>query len=207
VIDNYTPSILLTQAIAELSKLPGIGKKTALRLVLYMLKWNITEIEKFSNAFIQLKNNIKYCKKCYNISDTDICSICTNPKRNHKLVCIVESIREIIAIEQTAQYNGLYHVLGGIISPMEGIGPNNLSIDALENRVQNEGINEIIFALSTTMEGDTTCFYISRKLSNYQLKFTSIARGVAFGGDLEYTDEITLGQSIANRNEYKKEKL
>jgi len=161
----------------------------------------------YKSGDIQLKNNIKYCKKCYNISDTDICSICTNPKRNHKLVCIVESIREIIAIEQTAQYNGLYHVLGGIISPMEGIGPNNLSIDALENRVQNEGINEIIFALSTTMEGDTTCFYISRKLSNYQLKFTSIARGVAFGGDLEYTDEITLGQSIANRNEYKKEKL
>jgi recombination protein RecR len=200
-LENFS-SKLLQAAVDEFSKLPGIGKKTALRLVLHLLKQEEADVESFANTIINLRSHVQYCKKCFNISDHNICEICASNKRDSSLICVVEDLRDVIAIENTSQYRGLYHVLGGIISPMDGIGPDDLTIDALIERVKNENINEIILALSTTMEGDTTNFYISRKLQDTQVKLSTIARGIAIGDELEYADEITLGRSILNRTPY-----
>ena len=188
---NQYPSLLLEKAVCEFAKLPGVGNKTAMRLV-----------EAFGNSIIQLKREVKYCKVCHNISDSDVCNICSNPKRDSAIVCVVQNIRDVMAIEATQQYNGLYHVLGGIISPMDGLGPKNLEIDSLIERVAQGNIKEVIFALSTTMEGDTTSFYISRRLKDYPVKLSVLSRGVSVGDELEYTDEITLGRSIINRMPY-----
>lgn len=193
------PSSLLEKAVDEFAKLPGIGKKTAMRLVLHLLRQNTATVEGFGNALITLKHEVKYCKVCHNISDTETCQICSNPVRDKTIICIVENIRDVMAIEGTQQFKGLYHVLGGVISPMDGIGPNDLQIESLIRRVAQENIREIIFALSSTMEGDTTNFYISRKLTNMNIKLSIIARGISIGDELEYTDEITLGRSIVNR--------
>jgi recombination protein RecR len=198
---NY-PSKLLEQAVREFAKLPGVGNKTALRLVLHLLKQPREEVEIFGQTLIQLRNNIKYCKVCRNISDIETCQICSSPSRDRQTVCVVENINDVMSIENTQQYSGIYHVLGGIISPMEGIGPADLFIDALEERVTSENIKEIILALSTTMEGDTTNFYIYKRLNKYPLKITTLARGVAIGDELEYADEITLGRSIINRTPF-----
>ena len=195
-------SSLLENAVNEFSKLPGIGRKTALRLVLHLLKQSENEVEMFGNAFIQLRKEIVYCKVCHNISDTEVCQICANPSRDKETVCVVENIKDVISIENTQQYRGLYHVLGGIISPMDGIGPNDLEIESLVKRVEEDGVKEVILALSTTMEGDTTNFYIFRKLAPSGVKITTIARGIAVGDELEYADEITLGRSILNRVEF-----
>lgn len=195
-------STLLENAVNEFSKLPGIGRKTALRLVLHLLKQSEHEVELFGNAFIRLRKEIRYCKVCYNISDTEVCELCANPGRDHETVCVVENIKDVMSIENTQQFRGIYHVLGGIISPMDGIGPKDLEIDSLVRRVEEENIKEIILALSTTMEGDTTNFYIFRKLAPYNVKITTIARGVAIGDELEYADEITLGRSILNRVDF-----
>jgi len=200
--ENTFSSKLLSDAVTEFSKLPGIGKKTALRLVLHLLNQDIEEVKFFGNSIIKLREDVKHCRICNNISDYEICEICSNTKRNSKLVCVVENIKDVIAIENTSQYNGVYHVLGGIISPLDGIGPNDLSIDLLENRLQSKNIEEIIFALNTTMEGETTCFYLNKKISKFDVTISTIARGVAFGDDLEYTDEMTLGRSILNRISY-----
>ncbi|MBN2697354.1 MAG: recombination protein RecR [Bacteroidales bacterium] len=199
--NNYS-SRLLEEAIDEFSKLPGIGKKSALRLVLYLLKQDRKEVEQFGNTILRIKKEIIQCEKCHNISDTRLCPICSDPYRDQQLVCVVESIRDVISIENTQQYHGLYHVLGGIISPMDGIGPSDLTIHSLEERVRQEDIKEIILALSTTMEGDTTNFYIYKKLHQYPVKITTLARGVAIGDDLEYADEVTLGRSILNRTRF-----
>ena len=196
------PSKLLEKAVAEFSTLPGIGKKTALRLVLSLLKREQSEVEDFGNSILRLKKEIKHCKVCHNISDTDMCDICASPTRNKSIICVVESIRDVMSIENTHQFIGKYHVLGGIISPMDGVGPNDLEIESLINRVQAGEVSEVILALSTTMEGDTTNFYIYKKLKDIEVKVTVIARGVSIGGELEYTDEITLGRSIANRMNY-----
>lgn len=197
-IDRF-PSRLLENAVNEFAKLPGIGRKSALRLVLHLLKQDVQEVEIFGNSLIQLRSEIKHCMNCHNISDTDVCEICSNPLRNTSIICVVESIKDVMSIENTHQFNGLYHVLGGIISPMDGIGPSDLEIDSLVSRV-NEGIAvEIILALSTTMEGDTTNFFIFKKLKNTNIKISTLARGVSIGDELEYTDEVTLGQSIVNR--------
>lgn len=196
------PSRLLENAVEEFAKLPGIGRKTALRLVLHLLRRNQSEVEEFGNAIIQLRNEVKHCKICHNISDTEMCNICASPSRTNAVICVVESIREVLSIENTHQYNGRYHVLGGVISPMDGIGPNNLEIDSLVKRVEDDDVTEVILALSTTMEGDTTNFYIYKKLKNLEVKVTTIARGVSVGGELEYTDELTLGRSILNRISY-----
>jgi recombination protein RecR len=182
-----------------MASLPGIGKKTALRLVLNLLKRNEDQVNQFSQAFTQLKNNVHYCKQCNNLSDEALCNICLDHKRDHSLLCIVEDVRDVMAIENTQQFRGMYHVLGGIISPMDGIGPSELSIDLLLNRLQNSEIKETILALPATMEGDTTNFYLYRKLQPFQVKITNISRGVSIGGELEYTDEITLGRSILSR--------
>jgi len=198
-MQSQYPSALLQRAIDEFSKLPGIGSKTALRLVLHLLKQDTETVEAFSNAISTLKKEVKYCKVCHNISDTDICRICANPRRDASTVCVVENIRDVMAIEDTLQYNGLYHVLGGIISPMDGIGPKDLEIDSLVERVKSGDIREVILALSTTMEGETTNFYIYRKLENFDVKISTIAKGVAIGDELSYTDEVTLGRSIVNR--------
>lgn len=195
-------STLLENAVNEFAKLPGIGRKTALRLVLHLLKQSKGEVDLFGNTFIRLRKEIVYCKVCHNISDTEICHICANPGRDAKTVCVVENIKDVMSVENTQQYKGLYHVLGGIISPMDGVGPNDLEIESLVQRVQDEGINEVILALSTTMEGDTTNFYIFRKLSPSGVKITTIARGIAIGDELEYADEVTLGRSIVNRVEF-----
>ena len=197
-IDNF-PSKLLENAVNEFSNLPGIGKKTALRLVLYLLKKDIGEVQRFSRSMTQLREEVKHCRICRNISDSDICNICSNPSRDHQTVCVVENIRDVMSIENTQQFKGVYHVLGGIISPMDGIGPADLEINSLIQRVENESINEIIFALSTTMEGDSTNFYIFKKLRATNVKITTLARGVSIGDEIEYTDEITLGRSIVNR--------
>lgn len=197
-MQNY-PSYLLEKAVNEFSKLPGIGRKTALRLVLFLLRQDEEMVYAFGNALIELRRDIKYCKICHTISDTDICSICGDEQREQGVVCVVENIKEVMAIENTRQYKGYYHVLGGVISPMDGIGPSNLQIDSLVKRVENGEIREVILALSTTMEGDTTNFYIYRKLAGYDIKISTIARGVSIGDEIEYTDEITLGRSIANR--------
>ena len=195
-------SALLERAVDEFSKLPGVGRKTAMRLVLHMLRMDVGRIDAFTDAVSTLCHEVHYCKVCHNISDSDVCNICSNPKRDSAIVCVVQNIRDVMAIEATQQYNGLYHVLGGIISPMDGLGPKNLEIDSLIERVAQGNIKEVIFALSTTMEGDTTSFYISRRLKDYPVKLSVLSRGVSVGDELEYTDEITLGRSIINRMPY-----
>ena len=196
-------SLLLENAVNEFAKLPGIGRKTALRLVLHLLKQPEQNVELFGNALIQLRKEILYCKVCYNISDTETCRICSNSARDRETICVVENIKDVMTIENTQQFRGLYHVLGGIISPMDGVGPKDLEIESLINRVGEENIKEVILALSTTMEGDTTNFYIFRKLAPFDVKITTIARGIAIGDELEYADEVTLGRSILNRVEFK----
>ena len=192
-------SKLLENAVNEVSQLPGIGKRTALRLVLHLLKQPTSQTHQLSSSLTNLVDEIKLCKKCHNISDVEICEICANPLRNEEIICVVEDVRDVMAIENTAQFKGLYHVLGGKISPIEGIGPHNLTIDSLIEKV-NEGIvKEVIFALSSTIEGDTTNFYIFKQLDKYKIKTSTIARGIAVGDELEYADEITLGRSIINR--------
>lgn len=192
-------SSLLENAVNEFAKLPGIGKKTALRLVLHLIKQDAGEVEQFSHTIARMREEIKFCKKCFNISDTELCNICSNRTRGNETICVVENIRDVIAIESTQQFNGLYHVLGGIISPLDGIGPDQLTIDALVERIRTEGIKEIIFALNPNIQGDTTIYYIGRKLKDIPVKITTIARGIAFGGELEYADEMTLAKSISNR--------
>jgi len=199
---NTYSSKLLEDAVNEFAALPGIGRKTALRLVLSLLKRPVNEIEQFGNTIIRLRSNINYCKNCNNISETEICNICSNPKREKSIVCVVEDIRDVLAVENTNQYIGLYHVLGGIINPMEGIGPSQLNIESLVEKAGKGTIDEVIMALSTTMEGDTTVFYLYKKLKPYNIKISTIARGIAIGGELEYADEITLGRSIVNRTPY-----
>lgn len=199
MIQQQYPSQLLEKAVSEFSKLPGIGRKTALRLVLWMLRQDPEEVEQFAAAVSLLKREVKYCHTCHNISDTDICPICADSRRDASTVCVVENIQDVMAIENTQQFHGRYHVLGGIISPMDGIGPGDIEIDSLVKRVAEGGIQEIILALSPTMEGDTTNFYIYRKLAHTGVKVSVIARGVAVGNELEYTDEVTLGRSIMNR--------
>ena len=199
MIQQKYPSQLLEKAVSEFSKLPGIGRKTALRLVLWMLRQDAEEVAQFAEAVSQLKREVKYCGTCHNISDTDTCPICSDPRRDVTTVCVVESVQDVMAIENTQQYHGRYHVLGGIISPMDGIGPGDIEIGSLVRRVAEGGIQEVILALSPTMEGDTTNFYIYRKLAGYDVKISVIARGIAVGNELEYTDEVTLGRSIMNR--------
>ena len=200
-IQQFSSSLLET-AVNEFAKLPGIGRKTALRLVLHLLKQSEHEVEVFGNSFIQLRKEIIYCKVCHNISDNEICRICGSSSRDHETVCVVENIKDVMSIENTQQFRGLYHVLGGIISPMDGIGPSDLEIESLIRRVKDENVKEVILALSTTMEGDTTNFYIFRKLAPLNIKITTIARGIAIGDELEYADEVTLGRSILNRVEF-----
>jgi recombination protein RecR len=192
-------SALLENAVNEFAKLPGIGKKTALRLVLHLLKMDASNVQGFGETLIRMRQEIKFCQRCYNIADADICSICSNSLRKQELICVVESIREVIAIESTQQYNGTYHVLGGSISPLDGVGPDQLNIEALVGRVQKEHTQELIFALNPTIQGDTTIYYIQKKLQGSGVKVTTIARGIAFGGELEYADEMTLARSITNR--------
>lgn len=192
-------SALLENAVNEFAKLPGIGRKTALRLVLHLLRQEEFSVENFGNAIIKLRKEIKYCHVCHNISDSDTCSLCSDPNRDDSIICVVENIKEVMVIENTHQFKGRYHVLGGVISPMDGIGPSDLEIDSLVKRVSEGGIQEIILALSATMEGDTTNFYIFRKLAPHNIKISILARGVSVGDELEYTDEITLGRSIVNR--------
>ena len=196
------PSKLLEQAVREFAKLPGIGYKTALRLVLHLLKQEQEDVNIFGNALIELRSQIKHCNVCRNISDTETCQICANPSRDHTIICVVENIRDVMSLENTNQYLGVYHVLGGIISPMDGVGPGDLFIDSLETRVAEGDINEVILALSTTMEGDTTNFYIYKRLSQFPVNITTLARGLAIGDELEYTDQITLGRSLVNRTPF-----
>ena len=198
-MNQQYPSVLLENAVGEFAKLPGVGRKTAMRLVLHLLRQDTQSVEAFGNAIITLKREVKYCKVCHNISDTDVCRICADVSRDTSVVCVVENIRDVMAVENTQQFRGLYHVLGGVISPMDGIGPSDLQIDSLVERVRSGGVKEVILALSSTMEGDTTNFYIFRKLSGYDVKLTVIARGISIGDELEYTDEVTLGRSIVNR--------
>lgn len=193
------PSRLLEQAVSEISKLPGIGRKTALRLVLHLLRREAKEVHLLSRSLIDLVDGVKYCHTCHNISDTEECDICANPQRDRSTICVVENIQNVMAIENTGQYRGLYHVLGGVISPMDGIGPNDLELQSLVDRVAGGGIEEIILALNPTMEGDTTNFYIQRKIAGSGVRLSVLARGVSVGDDLEYTDEVTLGRSIINR--------
>lgn len=196
------PSKLIENAVDELAKLPGVGKKTALRLVLHLLKAETEDTKQLSEALVRMRTGIRYCKTCHNISDTEVCGICANPLRDRSLLCVVSDMRDVIAIENTAQYKGLYHVLGGVISPLEGVGPSDLHIQSLVERLPASEVKEIILALSPTMEGDTTAFYLTRKLKDYPARISSIARGVPIGGELEYTDEITLGRSIMDRTAY-----
>ena len=196
------PSKFVERAVDELSKLPGIGRRTAMRLALYLLKQDEKYVELLGTSLIEMRSKITYCKKCHNISDSEICNICSNPSRDQSTVCIVEDVRDVRAIENTSQYNGIYHVLGGIISPMEGVGPEDLTIDKLRQRFEQEDIREVIMALPTTIEGDTTNFYIFKQLKDKNIKISTIARGVSIGNDLEYADEVTLGRSIVNRTPY-----
>lgn len=198
-MNQQYPSLLLEKAVGEFAKLPGIGRKTAMRLVLHLLRQDLQTVEAFGNSVMTLKREVKYCKVCHNISDTDVCQICSNAARDASTVCVVENIRDVMAVENTQQYKGLYHVLGGVISPMDGVGPSDLQIDSLVDRVRMGVVKEVILALSSTMEGDTTNFYIYRKLAPYEVKLTMIARGISIGDELEYTDEVTLGRSIVNR--------
>lgn len=197
-------SALLEKAVGEFAKLPGVGRKTALRLVLFMLRRSDEEVDQFVESVAKMKHEVKYCRVCHNISDTDVCPICSDPRRDASTICVVENVQDVLAVENTQQFHGLYHVLGGIISPMDGIGPSDIEIDSLVRRVAEGGIQEVIFALSSTMEGDTTNFYISRKLADYPVKLSVIARGISVGGELEYTDEVTLGRSILNRTPFGK---
>jgi recombination protein RecR len=192
-------SALIENAVNEFARLPGIGKKTALRLVLHLLKQDPAQVKLFGEVVTRMRDQIKFCKNCHNVSDEEICSICGSPSRNKSLICVVETIRDVMAIENTQQFNGVYHVLGGIISPIDGIGPDQLNIYSLVERVQQQGVEEIIMALSPTIEGDTTIYYLSKKLKDLPVKITTIARGIAFGGELEYADEMTLARSISNR--------
>ena len=196
------PSHLLEQAVSEFSKLPGIGRKTALRLVLHLLRRDTEEVIRFADAVSRLRREVRHCRTCHNISDSDTCPICSDPRRDRSLVCVVENIQDVLAVENTQQFNGLYHVLGGVISPMDGIGPSDLEINSLVERVASGEVKEVILALSSTMEGDTTNFYIYRKLSGYGVKLSIIARGISVGDELEYTDEVTLGRSIVNRTPF-----
>ena len=211
-MNNY-PSILLSDAVEQVASLPGVGRKTALRLVLHLLRQPQKDVEAFTGAITRLKQEVKYCRVCHTISDQEICPICQSHSRDKHMVCVVENVQDVMSIENTGQYNGLYHVLGGIISPMDGVGPADIEIDSLIKRVEQDDIHEVILALPTTMEGDTTNFYIYRRLQNItksditsspdSLKISQIARGVAIGNEIEYTDEITLGRSIVNRIEFK----
>lgn len=195
-------SKLLEDAVSEFAKLPGVGQKTALRLVLHLLNKEKEEVSHFGNSIIRLRNEIKHCTICHNISDHHTCEICTANKRDKEVICVVEDTRDVMAVENTSQYFGVYHVLGGLISPMDGIGPSDLFIDSLVQRVATTPVKEVILALSATMEGDTTLFYLYKRLKEYQIPITTIARGIAFGGELEYADEITLGRSIVTRIPY-----
>ncbi|MFD2521624.1 recombination mediator RecR [Emticicia soli] len=200
------PSKLIEDAVVEISKLPGIGKKSALRLVLHLLKREETQTQLLADALVAMRTKTSYCRKCHNISDDELCQICSSPRREQQIICVVEDTRDVLAIENTAQYKGLYHVLGGIISPLMGVGPNDLNIDSLLKRIEqadeNEKVQEVILALSPTMEGDTTAFYLQKKLKAFPVKISTIARGIPIGGDLEYTDEVTLGRSILSRIAY-----
>lgn len=196
------PSKIVENAVNHLSSLPGIGKKSALRLVLHLLKRNKLQVQKFGEAFVELVNKINYCTKCYSISDTTICEICNDSRRDNFTICIVEDIRVMMAIENTAQYKGLYHIIGGLISPLDGIGPNDIKINELIQRIEAEKIQEVIFALSTTMEGDTTNYYLFKVLEKFNIKISSIARGISIGDEIEYADEITLGTAISSRTPY-----
>lgn len=197
------PSRYIEEAVEQLSSLPGIGKRSALRLVLQLIKRKPEEIERFSNAFLDMKKNVRFCTSCGNISDAPVCSICSNPARLHDEICVVEDIRDVMAIEETNSFHGIYHVLGGIISPMDGIGPSDLNIHSLLEKAQHGTIKEIIFALSATMEGDTTNFYLYKKLNPYGVKITALSRGVSVGSELQYADGLTLGRSIINRTPFK----
>ena len=201
MIQQY-PSQRLEQAVQEFSKLPGIGRKTALRLVLYQLRQDAEDVQSFVEAIAKMRQEVHYCQRCHNISDTDLCPICSDPHRDASVVCVVENIQDVLAVENTQQFHGLYHVLGGVISPMDGIGPADLEIESLVKRVEQENIKEVILALSSTMEGDTTNFYIYRKLAAYDVKLSIIARGIPVGDELEYADEVTLGRSILNRTPF-----
>ena len=192
----------MERAVESFSQLPGVGRKTALRLVLHLLRQPLEDVDSFTDAVTRVRHDVKYCKVCHNISDTDICSICSDPRRDGSVVCVVENIQDVMAIENTQQYHGLYHVLGGIISPMDGIGPHDLSIDSLVERIDTGEVKEVILALASTMEGDTTNFYISRKLKDKDVMLSIIARGISVGDELEYTDEVTLGRSILNRTPF-----
>lgn len=194
--------MLLDKAVGEFAKLPGIGRKTALRLVLHLLKQPDADVASFTDAITTMKRDVKYCSVCHNVSDSELCPICSDSRRDGSLVCVVENIRDVMAIENTMQYHGLYHVLGGILSPMDGIGPADIEIDSLVSRVAEGGVSEVILALSPTMEGDTTNFYISRRLRGYGVKLSVIARGIAVGNELEYADEVTLGRSILKRTPF-----
>ncbi|MCI6118105.1 MAG: recombination mediator RecR [Prevotella sp.] len=200
---NKFPSTLLEKAVGEISRLPGIGRKTALRLALHILRQDMETADALANAIVNLRHEVKYCKVCHNISDGDICEVCSDTRRDSTVICVVENVQDVMAIENTQQFNGLYHVLGGIISPMDGIGPADLTIDSLVERVRNGEVKEVILALSSTMEGDTTNFYISRRLADCDVAVTVIARGISVGNELEYTDEVTLGRSIVNRTPMK----
>lgn len=202
MISQQYPSQLLERAVQEFSKLPGVGRKTALRLVLHLLRQEDQDVQAFVEAVSRLKHDVCYCKTCHNISDAERCPICSDPRRDATTVCVVENIQDVMAVENTQQYQGLYHVLGGVISPMDGIGPSDLEIDSLVKRVEEGGVREVILALSPTMEGDTTNFYIFRKLAPYDVSISIIARGVSVGNELEYTDEVTLGRSIVNRTPF-----
>ena len=201
-MDQQFPSLLLDRAVGEFAKLPGIGRKTALRLVLHLLKQSTEDVEAFADALTTMKHDVKYCSVCHNISDTDICPICSDHRRDSSQICVVENIRDVMAIENTMQYHGLYHVLGGIISPLEGVGPSDIEIASLVERVAAGGVSEVILALSPTLEGDTTNFFISKKLRQYHVNITVIARGISVGNELEYADEVTLGRSILKRTPY-----
>jgi recombination protein RecR len=198
---NY-PSVLIEEAVNELSKFPGVGKKSAMRMVLHLLKQEEKDVIKLGEAVIKLRTKIQYCQRCGNVSDAQLCNICNSPKRNQQLICVVEDLRDVIAIENTGQFTGTYHVLNGLISPVNGVGPDDLNINALVNRIKTEETTELIMALSATMEGDTTVFYLSKKVRDLGVNISTISRGIAIGGELEYADEITLGRSIALRVPY-----
>lgn len=203
-MEQQYPSVLLEKAVGEFSKLPGIGRKTALRLVLHLLRQSDSDVQQFASAIAKVKQEVKYCRVCHNISDEDVCPICSDPRRDTSLICVVEDVQDVMAVENTQQFRGLYHVLGGVISPMDGIGPDQLEIRSLVQRVEQGGVSEVILALSSTMEGDTTNFYISRKLASLDVKLSVIARGISVGDELEYTDEVTLGRSIVNRTPFER---
>ena len=203
-MEQVYPSALLEKAVSEFSKLPGIGRKTALRLVLHLLRQPADEVDAFANAMTTVRHEVKSCKVCHNISDTDVCPICQDTRRDASTICVVENIQDVLAVENTQHFNGLYHVLGGVISPMDGVGPGDIEIDSLVGRVEQGSVGEVILALSSTMEGDTTNFYISRRLAHTGVRLSVIARGISVGDELVYTDEVTLGRSIVNRTPFGK---